>query len=233
VPRPSRQRRAEITRHRVIDAAIEAFGMEGFERTSTRAVVERAGTNLVSIHYHFGGKEALYRAAAEHIASSIRERSRAVLERAQMLLATRGASRRQLIDCACDVHDEFTGLVLAGGLPECWRRFLTREQADPTDTGAFEVIFKAIAPFFETMIELISRVIGQPVQDGEVRLLTMMIMGQMSALRINRSGALKLLGWKHIGAEEMREIRRVSRKYTVKLLEGAAPPPTPRAHRMS
>src|SRR5947207_3146927 len=113
MPRASKQTRGEITKHRVIDAAIEAFGMEGFERTSTRALVERAGTNLVSIHYHFGSKEAVYRAAAEHIAASIRERSEPALQRARDVAARPGASRAELVDAVCHVFDDFMAMALA------------------------------------------------------------------------------------------------------------------------
>src|SRR6476659_4557721 len=141
MPTLSRQQRSEITRNRVIDAAIEAFGLEGFDRTSTRELVDRAGTNLVSIHYHFGSKEAVYKAAAEYIAERIGQRSQVVLERAERLLDAPRTSRDQLIACVCDVFDEFSGMALAGEFPECWRKFLIREQLDPTDTGAFEAMF--------------------------------------------------------------------------------------------
>lgn len=218
-PRVSRQRRAEVTRHRVIDAAIEAFGTEGFDRTSTRALVERAGTNLVSIHYHFGSKEAVYRAAAAHIADSIRQRSQAALERAEIVVEAPRSSRRQLIECVCDVYDEFSGMALAGGFPECWRQFLVREQVDPSRTGASEVIFTAIAPFFQAMFLLIARLLGEPPGHHEVRLLTTMILGQVSVIRMNRAGALNLLGWKAIGPKEISQMRKVTRKYIFKLLE--------------
>src|SRR5687767_6523068 len=144
IKRQSRQQRSAITKHRVIDAAIEAFGMEGFERTSTRALVERAGTNLVAIHYHFGGKEAVYRAAAEHIAGTIRERSHTIVERGQALADNADASRNELIEGVCALFDDFAAMALAGGVPECWRRFLVREQLEPSGTGAFELIFGAI-----------------------------------------------------------------------------------------
>jgi TetR/AcrR family transcriptional regulator, regulator of cefoperazone and chloramphenicol sensitivity len=219
MPPPPRQRRAEITKHRVIDAAIEAFGMEGFERTSTRALVERAGTNLVSIHYHFGSKEAVYEAAARHIAESIGARSHAVLERAQATVEARRTSRRQLIECACDVYDEFLAVGLAGGLPESWRRFLVREQVDPSGTSASQVIFAAIHPFFQAMFLLIAKLIGQPPEHHEVRLLTTMIFGQVSVFRANRSVALRVLGWKQFGPDELRQIRKVARKYIFKLLQ--------------
>lgn len=218
MPRASRQQRAEITRRRVIEAAIDAFGSEGFERTSTRALVERAGTNLVAIHYHFGSKEAVYRAAAEHIASSIRERSQAVLERAQLVLDRRRVSRRQLVEAVCDVYDAFSATALGGGTPEHWRRFLVREQMNPNKSCAFEVVFPAIYPFFEAMFRLISRIIAKPADDPEVRLLTTMIFGHVYLFRTNREGALKILGWKQFGPNELRQTRSMARRSITKLL---------------
>ncbi len=223
--RAPRQRRSEITRHRVIDAAIEAFGMEGFERTSTRALVERAGTNLVSIHYHFGGKEALYLVAAEHIAATIRERNRPAVERGQALAARRDAPRDELIEGICSIYDDFAAMVLAGGMPECWRRFMTREQAQPSQTGASNIIFAATRPFFDTIFSLVGRVIGRPAKDPEVRLLAMMIFGQVSVFRTNHTAALRLLGWRQFGPSELRKIRAIGRKYIAKLLDVTPPRP--------
>ena len=123
------QRRSEVTRHRVIDAAIRTFGREGFERTTTRALVERAGTNLVAIHYHFGSKKAVYRAAARHIAAAIRERNREIIERGRRVAEKPDPSAAELVECVCGLFDDYAALALSGSMPECWRRFLMREQA--------------------------------------------------------------------------------------------------------
>jgi AcrR family transcriptional regulator len=227
VPRAPRQRRSEITRHRVIDAAIEAFGMEGFERTSTRALVERAGTNLVAIHYHFGSKTAVYRAAAQHIADTLRERNRTALQRARRTLDRPGASRRELVESACDLFDDFVALAMAGGLPECWRRFLAREQLEPSGTGAFDAIHKAMQPTFETMFALVGRAIGQAPERPEVRLLAMMIFGQVSVFRANREAALRLIGWQQLGSDELAQVREVGHTYIRSVLESRVRRPKP------
>jgi AcrR family transcriptional regulator len=203
----------------VIEAAIQAFGMEGFERTSTRALVDLAGTNLVSIHYHFGSKEAVYRAAARHIADAIRERNRPAVERARLTLDRPRATRRALIESVCALFDDFAARALASALPESWRRFLAREQVEPSGTGAFEVILEAIQPSFEAMFCLIARLIDRPPAHPEVRLLAMMIFGQVSVFRTNREAALRLVGWKRFGDRELAEIRAVARKNIFKLLQ--------------
>lgn len=54
-------------RGRILQAATEIFARVGFHATTTRAVCERAGVPLGSLHYHFGGKEALYSAVVESL----------------------------------------------------------------------------------------------------------------------------------------------------------------------
>jgi len=63
---PPHPRQPEV-RDRILGAATELFARVGFHATTTRAVCERAGVPLGSLHYHFGGKEALYTAVVESL----------------------------------------------------------------------------------------------------------------------------------------------------------------------
>lgn len=49
-------------RDRLLDAATELFSVSGYDVTSVRVIVDRAGTNLNAINYYFGGKRGLYEA---------------------------------------------------------------------------------------------------------------------------------------------------------------------------
>ncbi len=46
----------------IINAAIILFGQQGYRGVSIRNIAEKAGCNLASISYYFGGKENLYSA---------------------------------------------------------------------------------------------------------------------------------------------------------------------------
>src|SRR5216683_916021 len=71
-PRSRRPERCgEDPRSRLLAVAIDVFGRYGFDATRTRTLADAAGVNPQAIGYYFGGKEGLYVAAAEHIASSI------------------------------------------------------------------------------------------------------------------------------------------------------------------
>ena len=50
------------TRQALISAAGELAAEVGFNAITTRAIAERAGENIGSIHYHFGGKDSLFEA---------------------------------------------------------------------------------------------------------------------------------------------------------------------------
>lgn len=52
-------RQIAATRERILDAAETLFVLHGLEATSMRMITGKAGVNLASVNYHFGGKEAL------------------------------------------------------------------------------------------------------------------------------------------------------------------------------
>ncbi|HXV29940.1 MAG TPA: TetR family transcriptional regulator, partial [Sinorhizobium sp.] len=63
--------RGDATRDKLLNAAIDVFGRYGFDGATTRKLADAAGVNLQAIPYYFGGKEGLFIASAEHLASLI------------------------------------------------------------------------------------------------------------------------------------------------------------------
>jgi TetR/AcrR family transcriptional regulator len=55
-----RQRDAERTRQRIVDAALHEFGAKGFAGARVADIAARAGVNQQLISYYFGGKQGLY-----------------------------------------------------------------------------------------------------------------------------------------------------------------------------
>jgi AcrR family transcriptional regulator len=55
-------RPSEVTRERILKAAVSLFAARGYEGASVRAIVAKAQVNQAAINYHFAGKEGLYRA---------------------------------------------------------------------------------------------------------------------------------------------------------------------------
>ena len=55
------------TRATVLRAATALFADKGFEGATTRAIAAAAGVNIATVHYHFGPKQALYKAVVAHL----------------------------------------------------------------------------------------------------------------------------------------------------------------------
>ena len=54
-------------RERLVDAALKEFAAHGFDGASTRAIAQRVGAHQPQINYHFASKDALWRAAIDHL----------------------------------------------------------------------------------------------------------------------------------------------------------------------
>jgi AcrR family transcriptional regulator len=62
---PERQRDADRTRQRILDAASVEFGAHGYAGARVGAIAARAAVNQQLISYYFDGKEGLYRAMSQ------------------------------------------------------------------------------------------------------------------------------------------------------------------------
>ena len=58
--------RSQVTRQRLLDAALETFAQSGFRGATIERICKRAGANIAAAHYHFGDKRRLYAAVFEH-----------------------------------------------------------------------------------------------------------------------------------------------------------------------
>ena len=119
------------TKERILDAAEQLFAERGFARTSLRTITNEAGVNLAAVHYHFGSKDALFRAVfGRRIEPVNRERLRQ-LERLEAEAGQHPVSVEALLEA-------FLGPVMRlqrdlGGRRGVWSRFIGRVYSEPID----------------------------------------------------------------------------------------------------
>jgi len=63
VTEKTRTEEAASVRDRILNVAQELFAELGYSAASTRAIAQAAGVNLAQLHYHFGAKRDLFKAA--------------------------------------------------------------------------------------------------------------------------------------------------------------------------
>ncbi|HEV8573630.1 MAG TPA: helix-turn-helix domain-containing protein [Dehalococcoidia bacterium] len=83
MPRLAKQRRAELTRRDLLDAARQVFAARGFADASMEEIAERAGVSRGPLYHYFDDKQDLFRAIfieierelAEAVLAGVRERA--------------------------------------------------------------------------------------------------------------------------------------------------------------
>lgn len=174
-----------MVQQRLLEIAIDAFGKRGLEGASTREIAAAAGTAMSSITYHYGGKEGLYLAAAEHIASGMAESMSPALM-VEVADGDTDAARRA-------VHGMLDALLdkMIGKQTENWSLFIVREQMNPT--AAFARMFDGpMGQMTRRLARFVSIAAG--VENSEAaRITTLTLFGQVLVVRASRATVLRLL----------------------------------------
>jgi AcrR family transcriptional regulator len=200
--RRARHDRGAETRARLIEAALDVFGRFGFEGATTRQIAREAGANLAAIVYHFGSKEALHIAVAEHIVGRISALLGPVLQRMAdpVAVASPAAARQALTG----VVGAWADILLGTAEAERWARFIVREQMQPT--AAFEILFPFMGGAHALAVRLVAAATGRP-EDDETRIRVFTLLGQVLVFRVAQTLVLRRMGWQAIGSDERRLIR--------------------------
>jgi TetR/AcrR family transcriptional regulator, regulator of cefoperazone and chloramphenicol sensitivity len=198
--------RSQETRQRLIDAALDLFGAQGFEGTSTRALAEQAQVNLAAIPYHFGSKEKLYRAIASHVVGELRRHLSepaglfSAQDPAPLAPAAARARLHVIIDRVVDVMTDQTSAP--------WARFIIREQQEPT--AAFEILYEGFfEPVQNQICGLMALALKRKPADPALRLQGLAFIAQILMFRWARPAVIKRLGAETLGASERAAIKRM------------------------
>ena len=186
------------TRADLIAAGLYLFGHDGFAATSTRALAARAGTNVASIAYHFGGKDGLRLACAEEVLRRIAEVAGRPAEPQQM------SPDQALQRLDAMLHAMVAFLTRAPQAADIVG-FMLREMAE--DGPALALIYqKFFLHKHRELCRLIAMVTGGDPESEDTRLLTFSLLGQLVYFRIGQPIVCRRMDWTHYGEAEGRAI---------------------------
>ena len=188
------------TREAILEAALRGFGKKGYDATGIREIAAGAGSNVASISYHFGGKEGLRAACAEHIVKLMgtvlasgrsEEPPLATPEAAEATLAAlvRSLVRFLLLDP--------DGALVAG--------FMMREMAQPST--ALDTIYEGLFEGAHMRVcGIWGAATGLPPESEEVRLAVFAAIGQILYFHVARPVVARRMAWRGIGEAEAEAI---------------------------
>ena len=169
-----------MVHQRLLETAIREFATKGLEGASTRGIAAAAETAMSSITYHYGGKDGLYLAAADYIASQMEDVTVGLPIGPDDLPGDPGEARALIQMMLGRLIDK-----MASERTALWSLFVVREQMNPTE--AFDRIFAG--PMGKMMTALIALVcIATGRRDAEMARLTVMtLFGQALVIRAARA----------------------------------------------
>jgi AcrR family transcriptional regulator len=195
---------ADQTRRALVMAALRLFGRQGFDGTSTREIAAAAKANIGSIAYHFGGKDGLRMAAADHIVETVQQVAGPVLGRVDQSIEAGmdpEAAQRQLSAAVERMVAFLVARPEAGEIVQ----FLLRELAHPTE--ALDRIYAGVfEPTHKRLCRLWEEATGEPAESDRTKITVFTLIGQVVYFRIGREAVMRRMGWSNIGPREADEV---------------------------
>ena len=204
-------------RERLLDAAVGLFAERGFDGVSTRELVGRAKVNLSAITYHFGGKEALYRAVFERIIDDMRPvRQRLIGDLHQGLQEANG-DRARLSELTANFVSLFITATTGADAPRTRIQLLMREVAEPG--GAFDLLMnRHVGPMHDAIGALVAAATGQPEDDARTRLLAQGVMTLCLQFALQRAIVFARMDWQEYSPERVAQIGDVVSRAVLTML---------------
>ncbi len=164
----------------LIRVAIEKFGRRGYDAVGTREIAAAVDTPMSSITYHFGGKEGLYLAAAEHIFDYLHETLGPSMER----IPDADAAREDRLAAICAILRGMGELML-NEKSASFALFIGREQQLPTPQ-VLELMDHRVMPMMRLLVDQV-RMLRPDLEAEQAKAVTVYIFGMVIALRHTRA----------------------------------------------
>jgi len=197
----------ERTRAALIETGLRLFGQYGFDATSTRMIAAEAKANIGSIAYHFGGKEGLRDACAQHIVGMVQGVATPLLAAAATAAKDRDAATALLHR----VLDRMIRFIVADPQAGLVVQFVLREMTLPTP--ALDIVYAGVfEPVHRTLCELWAGATGAEPESEATRIDVFTMIGQVVYFRVGREAVLRRMEWQAIGPDEASAIVAAARR---------------------
>lgn len=180
-------------RNSLIHAAIERFGKRGYDAVGTREIAAAVDTPMSSITYHFGGKEGLYIAAAEHIFDHIHDE---VLAHGPPL-PDDDATRDERLAAIC-ARIRAVGTFMLSEKSAPFALFMGREQQDPSPK-VLTLMEAKILPVMRGLAHQVA-ILRPELDEREAKAVSVFLFGMAITLRHSHATLGLLMGRKTFDA---------------------------------
>ena len=197
-----------VARETLIQAGLELFGLHGYNMVSVRQICEKADMNVASINYHFGGKEGLYIAVADHISAKLNEHMWPVAEPVFSFLESNSRDVEQATEHVQNILEAMADILIPESVEaEKWARFITRFQLGD-DVPEHNLSKHELSGLMTRLIGIIR---GAENESRINAIYLQTLIGQALVFRVSRASSKHALGIDKIGQAESDQIKQILR----------------------
>ncbi len=142
----------------ILEVSLKLFSEQGFYRTSTRQIAEKAKVNLSAIKYHFGDKAGLYKAAYLEPMCPIKEQINLFL------------GKQELEKSLLGVFEGMFDLLKGSEKIQLCLNLHMREMIEPTEFWE-ENFNNEVLPYYKALLYVIKKEIPEIKDDDAHRLI--------------------------------------------------------------
>ena len=161
-------RSPEETRNRILAATRQLFAKKGRRGTTTREIAELAGVNEATLFRHFGNKDALIEACAEHYCQAVQ-----LQELLSSLNGDLEADLRRIAQSLYERMDQVRDLIIMSLVEE-------------NDTSVGDAAWRAPAAIRQIVADYMAKRVQSGELSGDPLLLARFFMGMIFSLVIGR-----------------------------------------------
>jgi AcrR family transcriptional regulator len=147
------------TRRQLLEAAGEVFAESGYREATVREICRRAGANIASVNYHFGGKETLYAEVLRYAHSKALEK--------HPLLPDVGTDATPEKKLRAFVHSLLLRIFDQG--PTAWHgKLMSREMIEPS-AALDSLVEERMRPMAGQLWQIVAEILDCPLNHERVR----------------------------------------------------------------
>lgn len=181
------------SKSQLLYSAFCEFAKNGFGGATTRDIAKRAGINISSILYYFGGKKGIYTAALENIVEAVKkETDELALEYEQVMSNKDCSEAKKMLKKYTKV---FLFLLCGEKLSRDMKMVFLSEYSKPTED--FGILYDGlILPFYKKMANLLELASNNKISIKDAYLYMFPFFAQMFVFSSRKDTICKFMEWK-------------------------------------
>lgn len=195
-------KKQNLSRKKIMNAAILLFANKGFSSTTTREICTQAGVNLSLISYYFKTKDGLYTSIIESIMNYGLEHLQEEIAKSKNVSSMIKGEKIELYRC---LLEKYTKFIYSENVPRSFIVLMLKEQTTAHSKFS-EMYSKKINLFYTALRKTLASILDKKESDKSIVFEVSSIIGQILSFKIMDRATLSALSQTAYTKEDNKKI---------------------------